>query len=369
MQVALQDLLHEEKERRIAEKIQQGQRIDADEGLALYDLPLGILSLLAENFSKKLHGDKVFYIRNFHLEPTNICSYHCRFCSYSRSSGEDGAWELTTEDLEKKILESDPLAREIHITGGAHPERDLNYYCELLATVKRLRPALHIKAFSAVEIHHMSQHSGRSHREILEALKQSGLDSLPGGGAEIFDEALRKQICPEKATAEEWLDVHQTAHRMGIPSNATMLYGHLETREHRIAHLSMLRELQDITGGFNAFIPLKFRNKNNELSQLSETGIVEDMRNYAVSRLFLDNFPHLKSYWPMLGKQNASLSLHFGVDDLDGTIADTTSIYSMAGMKDPAVLSSEELSNLIIKEGKCPVERDSLYRSIEKTSG
>jgi aminodeoxyfutalosine synthase len=351
----------------IADKVLSGKRISPEEGLLLYQkAPIGILSFLAEGICKKLNGDKVYFIRNFHIEPTNICAYHCRFCSYSQKSNEDGSWELSNEEINQRLVESDPLASEIHITGGAHPDKNIDYYLALIKTVRLLRPNIHIKAFSAVEIHHMHKTSSDSYEKILKSLIDTGLDSLPGGGAEIFDPKIREQICPEKANAENWLGIHETAHQLGIHTNATMLYGHIENYFHRIDHMEKLRTLQDKTKGFQAFIPLKFRNRNNRMSDIPETTLIEDLRNYAVSRIFLDNFPHVKVYWPMLGKKNAQLSLFFGVDDLDGTIQDSTQIYTLAGSKEKPSLSASEITELITQTGKETVERDAHYNLLNR---
>ena len=256
---------------------------------------------------------------------------------------------------------------EVHIVGGVHPSYDLHYWGSLIKKIKEYRPALHVKAFSAIELDYMISQAGLSIEQGLTILKEYGLDSIPGGGAEIFDEELRKTICDEKASSELWLEIHETAHRLGIPSNATMLYGHIENYSHRIDHMERLRLLQDKTGGFNAFIPLKYKKSNNSMSYLGEVNTIEDLRNYAVSRIYLDNFPHIKAYWPMTGKECAQMSLSFGADDMDGTIDDTTRIYSMAGSKEenPA-MSSEEICALIRQSGFVPVERDSLYNTITR---
>jgi aminodeoxyfutalosine synthase len=254
---------------------------------------------------------------------------------------------------------------EVHIVGGVHPSYDLHYWGSLIKKIKKYRPALHVKAFSAIELDHMISLAGCTIEEGLALLKGYGLDSIPGGGAEIFDEELRKIICDEKSSSDLWLKIHETAHRLGIPSNATMLYGHIETYSHRIDHMERLRVLQDKTHGFNAFIPLKYKKSNNSMSYLGEVNTIEDLRNYAVSRIYLDNFPHIKAYWPMTGKECAQLSLSFGTDDMDGTIDDTTRIYSMAGSEEgnPA-MSSDEISTLIRQSGFMPIERDSLYKPI-----
>jgi len=348
----------------IANRVLHHERISVTEGLQLFSAPLGLLAFLASFRNNHLQGKQVFYVRNFHIEPTNTCAYHCLFCSYSGVAGLRESWEHPPEVIQQMVEQSDPKAVEIHITGGAHPRWRLEDYCRMIEMVRLLRPSIHIKAFSAVEIHHMHLTSGKSYGEVLTALKLAGLNSLPGGGAEIFAGEIREKICPEKANADQWLGVHRSAHGIGLPSNATMLYGHIETYAHRIDHLERLRSLQDETHGFNAFIPLKFRNTNNNMSDLPEVSVVEDMKNYAVSRIFLDNFPHLKAYWPMLGKQSAGLSLEFGVDDLDGTIQDSTKIYTMAGVDETPSLSSAEMQHLIKQAGKVPVERDALYRPV-----
>jgi len=255
---------------------------------------------------------------------------------------------------------------EVHIVGGVHPSRDLEYYCNLIRIVKKELPKVQIKAYTAVEIDHMSHKAGLSIRDGLLKLKEAGLASIPGGGAEIFDEEIRSKIAPDKTSSRKWLDIHQAAHGLGIPSNATMLYGHIESYANRIDHLNRLRELQDKTHGFNCFIPLKYHKAGNSMSPNSEVSWIEDMRNYAVSRIFLDNIPHLKAYWPMIGKDMAELSLSFGVDDLDGTIQDTTRIYSMAGSKEqnPAMQASELIA-MIHKNGLTAVERDSVYKTLK----
>jgi aminodeoxyfutalosine synthase len=352
--------------RQIANKVIEGERITPTEGILLYkDADTGLLAALANFIRQKKSGDKVYFNRNFHLEPTNICIYGCHFCAYSRREGQEGSWEYSIDEM-IDIVRSHKAqkATEIHIVGGVHPKRDLWFYCELLKRIKQEDPDLQIKGFTAVELAYMIKKADLSLRDGLEELKKAGLISIPGGGAEIFAPEIRKRLCNDKATGELWLEVHRTAHEAGIPSNATMLYGHVETYEHRIDHLNQLRDLQDITNGFNTFIPLKYRKANNALSEAGEVGIVEDMRNYAVSRIYLDNIPHLKAYWPALGKQNAKLSLAYGVDDLDGTIDDSTKIYTMAGVDEKASLSSNDIIQLIHDEGYTAVERDTNYNEL-----
>jgi aminodeoxyfutalosine synthase len=351
-------------------KALSGNRISPEEGIYLFEHgDVSVLGITAHAIREKKHGRKVFYNRNFHIEPTNVCVYTCHFCSYSRQyKHREEGWELSLQQMLDKVKEYDgkPVT-EVHIVGGVHPKLNLEFFCELLRLIKQHRPELHIKAFTAVELHYMFRKAGYSLQEGLLRLKEAGLDSLPGGGAEIFDEQIRNQICADKCNAEEWLAIHQAAHELGMHSNATMLYGHLENYGHRIDHMERLRLLQDKTGGFNTFIPLKFRNQNNAMSHLPEVTMVEDLKNYAVARIYLDNFAHLKTYWPMIGKATAQVSLSFGVDDLDGTIDDSTKIYSMAGAEEQnPSMTTEEIRELITAAGFEPVERDTLYKVIEK---
>ncbi len=351
----------------IAHKVFRAGEISTDDALELYHCRnLAFLGILATETKKRLSGDSVFFNQNFHLEPTNICVNHCKFCSYRRHEGQNGAWECSIEDIVSDVGRfSAKGATEVHIVGGVHPKRGIDFYVDLLAAVKKSAPNLQIKAFTAVEIDQMCQMGKTTVEKGLKKLKAAGLVSLPGGGAEIFDEKLRAEICPGKTGSAEWLRIHSVAHKMGIPTNATMLYGLIENYEHRIDHLNRLRELQKQTGGFNAFIPLKFKRENNAYSWVKESTLIEDLKNYAVSRIFLNNIPHLKAYWPMIGKQAAQLSLHFGVDDLDGTIDDSTKIYSMAGGEENPSASRAELIKMIKDVKLIPVERDTLYNILE----
>jgi len=350
--------------KQISDKIFTGTRITPEEGLYLFskaDLPL--LGILSGFPRRRINGNMAFFNRNFHIEPTNRCVYNCRFCSYHKPAGDPDSWEYSHEqmlDIVRRFDSSD--VTEVHIVGGVHPSFDIYYYADLLRKIREHRPSLHIKAFSAIELDYMINKAGMTIEEGLAFLKEHGLNSIPGGGAEIFDEELRQKICDEKSSSELWLSIHETAHRLGIPSNATMLYGHIENYSHRISHMERLRELQDRTNGFNAFIPLKYKKANNSMSYLGEVSVTEDLRNYAVSRIFLDNIPHIKAYWPMTGKEIAQISLSFGTDDLDGTIEDTTRIYSMAGARDKnPSMSTAEISELIRETGFEPFERDSYY--------
>ena len=265
-----------------------------------------------------------------------------------------------------KAYDGQPIT-EVHIVGGVHPKMTIDFFATLLQKIKTHRPDLHIKGYTAVELDYMFRKAKLSAEEGLRKLQTAGLDSLPGGGAEIFDETIRQQICADKVDAKGWLHIHETAHQLGMHTNATMLYGHVEKYEHRIDHMHRLRTLQDRTQGFNTFIPLKFRNKDNDMSYVQESSIIEDMRMYAIARIYLDNFPHLKAYWPMLGRQNAQLSLSYGVNDLDGTIDDSTKIYAMAGSEEQhPTLSTEELVALIKQVHRTPVERDTLYNVVQE---
>ncbi len=351
----------------ISEKLFSGQRISEAEGLWLYrNGDPGSLGILANHVREKFNGNDTYFNRNFHFEPTNICIYNCTFCSYRRKQNEPGSWEYSLKDLQTKLKEYEGVPiTEVHIVGGVHPHRDLYYYVEMLELVKRLRPDLHVKAFTAIELEYMIKKAGLEIKEGLQILKDHGLNSIPGGGAEIFNEHIRKQVCDDKTSSDMWLEIHKTAHELGIPSNATMLYGHIESFEDRIDHLKRLRDLQDETGGFNVFIPLKFKKENNSLSEIGEVSHIEDLRNFAVSRIFLDNFPHIKAYWPMIGRDMTQISLSFGVDDIDGTIDDSTKIYSMAGSEDQCpALSTDALIKIIREARRVPVERDTLYNKI-----
>ena len=326
--------------------------------------PLGFVGSLANFSREKKHGDRTYFNRNFHIEPTNVCLYTCAFCSYSRliKKREEG-WEYSMEEI-MDIVRSydDQPVTEVHIVGGVLPQYDVAFYSELFRQIKAHRPELHIKALTPVEYHYIFKKAKVSYEEGMRMMQEAGLDSMPGGGAEIFDEELRDQIAGGKCSSEQWLRIHEIWHELGARSNATMLYGHVETFPHRIDHLNRLRDLQDKTGGFQTFIPLKFRNQGNQMSHVPESTVVEDLRNYAISRIYLDNFDHIKAYWPMIGREVAQLSLQFGVDDIDGTIDDTTKIYSMAGAEEQTpAMSTEDLVKLIRAVGRKPIERDTLY--------
>ncbi|MEK7254501.1 MAG: CofH family radical SAM protein, partial [Bacteroidota bacterium] len=331
----------------------------------------GFVGSLANFIRQKKHGDNTYFNRNFHIEPTNVCVYDCKFCSYSRLIKQRGdGWEMTMDEMMDIVRKyDDQPVTEVHIVGGVLPQYDLAFYAELFRKIKAHRPDLHVKALTPVEYHYIFKKAKIGYDEGMKIMQGAGLDSMPGGGAEIFHPEIRQKIAADKCTGEQWLQIHEAWHRLGGRSNATILYGHVEGFEHRIHHLDLLRQLQDRTGGFQTFIPLKFRNQDNQMSHLPEVSVVEDLRNYAISRIYLDNFDHVKAYWPMISRNIAQLSLAYGVDDIDGTIDDTTKIYSMAGSEEqhPA-MSTQELVTLIRQVGRRPVERDTLYNMVKDYS-
>ncbi len=409
--------------KKIEEKVIAGRRLTTDDAFAFFESDdIFTIGRLADIAAGRKNGRNAYFIQNHHINPTNICVNRCKFCAFSRSKGEKGAYELSISEIIKKLKGSGekefkiqnsrhrrvaeatkfkksrslPLVpcplplpfSEVHIVGGLHPDWPFEYYLELLKKIKANFPNIHIKAFTAVEIDYFSKISEQGIADTLKELKNAGLDSMPGGGAEIFNTQARNKICPEKITGKEWLNVMEKAHYAGIKTNATMLYGHLETYKHRVEHMLRLRELQDRTGGFQAFIPLAFHPMNTELSQKSVTSGdpprrevrsqksnspipnlchytsgIDDLKTIAISRLFLDNFPHIKAYWIMLGEKIAQLALMFGADDLDGTIIEEKITHS-AGALSGSAMTRAQLINLIEKAGKIPVERDSFYRPV-----
>lgn len=358
----------------IANKVINEERITTDEGVYLFNhAELGYLGTLANHIREKRHGNKTYFNKNFHIEPTNICVFECKFCAYSkflREKADFDAWELSEEEIFEAIKAYDGKdITEVHIVGGVHPKMGLEYFKNLISKIKEMRPDLHVKAFTAVELDYMARKAKVSYKECLQILKDAGQGSLPGGGAEIFDVSIREQICKDKCTGEEWLEMHEAAHSVGMPSNATILYGHVEKPEHLIDHMNRLRELQDKTGGFNAFIPLKFRNGNNQMSHIKEVSIIEDLKMYAIARIFLDNFNHMKAYWPMIGRKTTQLLLSFGVNDIDGTVDDSTKIYTMAGAEEQKpVMTTEQMIALINDVNRQPIERDSVYNELRDYS-
>ena len=367
--VSLVEATKDKELQQIANKIINKERISFDDGVLLFEKgSLSWLGTLANYVREQKHGDKTYFNKNFHIEPTNVCVFSCKFCSYSKlyANREEG-WELSIEQMMHivKSYDGKPVT-EVHIVGGVHPKMNLAFFLELLQAIKAHRPELHIKGFTPVELDYMFKKAKVSTEEGMKLAHAAGLDSLPGGGAEIFHPEIRQQICEDKVDADGWLNIHKVAHNLGMHSNATLLYGHIEKYWHRIDHMERLRQLQDETGGFNTFIPLKFRNQDNDMSHIAESTTIEDMRMYAVSRLYMDNFPHIKAYWPMLGRQNAQLTLSFGVNDIDGTIDDSTKIYAMAGSEEQTpTMSTADLVRLIKQVKREPVERGTLYNEIK----
>lgn len=352
----------------IRDKIRDNARLSADDGAYLFRHPnLLEIGQLAHEARTARHGRTTYYNWNLHLNSTNVCEASCLFCSFARlKTGMPQAYTMTIEQASTWIRERyKPGMTEIHIVNGLNPDLDFQYYVDLLQMIRRDFPALHIKAFTAVEIHYFAQKYSMSYEGVLQALMRAGLGSLPGGGAEIFAERVRKKICRDKATAEEWLGVHEAAHRVGLKSNCTMLYGTIETPEERIDHMLRLRELQDKTGGFQVFIPLAFHNEGNRMERLPAPTAVEDLRVIAISRLMLDNIPHIKAYWVMLGVKTAQAALLFGANDMDGTVTEEK-VYHMAGSHAPDALTIADIRHTIEAAGLVPQERTTTYNSINR---
>ena len=355
----------------IRQKLARGERLDFEDGLALFHHPdLLAVGQLANEVREKRHGDRTYFNRNMRIEVTNVCVASCLFCSFAKLEEHmPGAHTMTLEEAWKELEDArasgDEPPTEVHVVNGLHPGLPFSYYEDLLRGFKRIDPNIHLKCFTGVEIHFFAQHYGMTHQEVLERLRAAGLDSLPGGGAEIFDEDVRKRISHDKANADEFLEVHRVAHRMGMRSNVTMLYGHIETFAHRVDHLLRIRALQDETKGFQAFIPLAFHPDGNGMKNLPAPTAVDDLRTIAVSRLMLDNFDHIKAYWVSLTPDVAQIALRFGADDIDGTIVHET-IYKAAGTRSPGALRYDELVRLIREAGRTPIERDTLYNVVRE---
>jgi aminodeoxyfutalosine synthase len=352
----------------IAQKVLNSERITFDEGVVLYEQgDLGYLGVLANYIREKRHGHKTYFNRNFHIEPTNLCVYDCKFCSYSRLLKQKSeGWEYTMDEMFNMVTKYDgePVT-EVHIVGGVLPQYDVPFYQELFSRIRAHRPELHIKALTPVEYHYIFKKAKIDYATGMRLMQEAGLQSIPGGGAEIFHPEVRDLISKDKCTGDQWLAIHEEWHKLGGRSNATMLYGHIEKFWHRVDHMERLRQLQDKTGGFQTFIPLKFRNQDNQMSHVPESTVVEDLRNYAIARIYLDNFDHIKAYWAMISRTTAQLSLNFGVDDIDGTLDDTTKIYSMAGAEEQHPgMSTKQLVELIKNVGRQPIERDTLYNVV-----
>jgi aminodeoxyfutalosine synthase len=347
--------------------VEAGERLGEEEALALYrSSDLLALGEMADLANRRRNGDRVHFIVNRHVNPTNICVNRCKFCAFSKTAGEPLAYTMTLDEILARADDGAAQgATELHVVGGLHPDLPFDFYLRMLRTLRERHPSLHVQAFTAVEIDYFSQITGLPLGETIRQLKEAGLGSLPGGGAEIFAPAVRERICPEKISGDRWLEVMEAVHGAGLKSNATMLYGHVESLEDRVDHMGRLRELQDRTGGFQAFIPLAFHPKNTEISHKGNTTGVDDLKALAVARLFLDNFRHVKSFWIMVGQKLAQLSLHFGVDDIDGTVVEER-ITHAAGAQAGQEMSVAELVTMIRQAGRTPVERDTLYNVVRE---
>jgi len=349
----------------ILEKIDAGERISVADGIRLFQCPdLLAVGYLANIIRERKNGNNAYFIYNQHINYSNICTNLCKFCAFGKDRDSDLAYEMSVDDVRQKVRErlSEPIS-EIHMVGGIHPDLPYAYYKDILKVIKEERPEVHIQAFTCVEIDHLAEISGLGIEGVLEDLKKAGLGSIPGGGAEVFSPRIRALTCEKKLSGTGWLEVAKTAHRLGLHTNATMLYGHIESLEERLEHLDMLRGAQDETNGFLAFIPLAFHPKNTELSRLSRTSGIDDLKNIAVARCFLDNFPHIKAYWVMIGQKLSQIALSFGADDVDGTVKEEI-ITHMAGAETKQAMSREQLLSLIKEAGRIPIERGTLYNVI-----
>ena len=351
----------------ILEKVRAGERLSVADGVRLYKtsdiLAVGYLANLVR---ERLNGDRAYFIYNQHVNYSNICTNLCKFCAFGKDKESPQAYEMTVDEVKAKVRErlAEPIT-EVHVVGGIHPDLPYHYYLDMLRGIKEVRPEIHIQAFTCVEIAHLATLAGKSVTETLKELVDAGLGSIPGGGAEVFSPRIRQRTCEKKLSGEGWLEVAKAAHRIGLKSNATMLYGHIETMEERVEHLAALRAAQGETGGFLTFIPLAFHPKNTELHELAKTTGLDDLKNIAVARCFLDNFPHIKAYWVMIGPKLAQIALSFGADDVDGTVKEEL-ITHMAGGEAGGAMADTELIRLIRDAGRKPVERDTLYNVIKE---
>ena len=350
----------------IAEKLNSGFRLNIDDGVRLFDCPdLFAVGWLANRDREKRHGPRTYFNHNIKLEATNVCVASCLFCAFARlKPGDPGAYTMSLEQAWDKLRQrADQPLTEVHVVNGLHPDLPFDYYTELLRGMKAIRPDIQLKCFTAVEIAFFADLYNKTDEEVLRELMDAGLESLPGGGAEVFSERVRRKICHDKCGTDRWLDIHRTAHRLGMRSNVTMLYGHIETNEERVDHMLRARALQDETGGFQAFIPLAFHPDNNQMQKLPAPTATDTLRVHAVARLVLDNIPHVKAFWIATGVEVAQTALWFGVDDLDGTVQEER-IYHMAGAETPEAMTPDEISALIVDAGRQPVERDTFYNAV-----
>lgn len=361
----MEELIRQAGFESILTKVKAGERLSYEDGLRLYNSDeILVIGYLANLVRIRLNGDNTFFIYNQHINYSNICTNLCKFCAFGKEKEHDFAYEMSVDEVKQKVYDRlDEPITEIHMVGGIHPDLPFEYYLELLRGIKEVRPEVHIQAFTCVEIAHLAELAAKSIGDTLELLKDAGLGSIPGGGAEVFSPRIRELTCEKKLPGKDWIEVAKTAHKHGLHTNATMLYGHIETVEERLEHLLALREAQDDTGGFLAFIPLAFHPQNTEMDTLSRTTGVDDLKNVAVSRLMLDNFPHIKAYWVMIGPKLAQVALSFGADDMDGTVKEEV-ITHMAGADTDQAIGSKTLVRLIREAGRTPIERDTLYNVI-----
>jgi len=353
----------------IFSKVLKGSRLSKEDGIHIYETnDLIALGQIADHVRRSLHGNKAFYVYNQHLNYTNVCKNRCHFCAYAKDEGEKGAYVWSMDQIEKRLLERiDEPVNELHIVGGLNEDLNFEYFIDLLKTVKKVRPNATIKAFTCVEIDYLSNLAGLSLEKTIQRLKDAGLEMMPGGGAEVLNSRVHEELFPKKINHERWLEIVRAVHKKGIKTNATMLYGHIETTEERVDHLIALRKLQDETKGFSAFIPLAFHAENTKLSHILPTTAMDDLKNVAAARLLLDNFEHIKAYWVMIGEKLAQVALSFGADDLDGTIIEER-ITHTAGAKSAKGLTKDQMENMILRAGFDPVERDSFYHPINQLS-
>lgn len=368
---ALTPLLRDRIERAglalVLAKIERGERLSLEDGLVLYRThDVAALGFLANRVRERLHGDRTYFVRNRHLNPTNVCEADCLFCAFKADPGDPRGWTFTKEEIQSRIqaLITEDI-REVHVVGGHNPEIGYDYFVNTIRWIKEVRPQVHVKAYTMAEIFFFSKISGKSIEAVVSDLKEAGLDACTGGGAEILGDRVRKKIVRGKVDGAGWLDTARRVHRQGVKSNCTMLYGHIEKAEDRVEHILSLREVQDETQGFQAFIPLAFHNENNRLKKLDPPTAIDDLKNLAAGRLLLDNVPHVKAYWPMHTPELAQLALRMGVDDVDGTVVEEH-IYHMAGAKTDQAMSVEEIVEMIRKAGRTPVERDALYQPVRE---
>jgi len=354
----------------IAEKLEAGVRLELSDGTRLFECPdLLAVGWLANRERERRHGDRTYFNYNIRLEATNVCVASCLFCSFARlKPGDPGAYTMSLEEAWEKLRSrSHQALTEVHVVNGLHPDLPFDYYTELLRGFKRIRPDVHLKCFTAVEIAFFADLYGKTDEQVVRELMAAGLDSLPGGGAEIFAERVRRKIAHDKCGTDRYLDIHRIAHRLGLRSNVTMLYGHIETAAERVDHMLRARTLQDETGGFQAFIPLAFHPDNNQMRKLPPPSAADTLRVHAVARLMLDNIPHVKAFWIATGVEVAQTALWFGVDDLDGTVQEEK-IYHMAGARTPSSMTTREIARLIRAAGREPIERDTLYRTVARAA-